>query len=142
MEFKVILCPVDLADFDEVVNRCASGLAESNGSRIVYLNVAPTELPYDCIAGRHDESEFLRRLQEIRPTAEGIDRSYVVRTGKPSGVIVQYANDNQVDLIAIGTHGRTGVSRMLMGSVAEAVVRNAECPVMALGPGASMPQKT
>ena len=46
--------------------------------------------------------------------------------------IVEYAANNDVDLIIMGTHGRTGLRRVLMGSVAESVVRHAECPVLAL----------
>jgi nucleotide-binding universal stress UspA family protein len=57
----------------------------------------------------------------------------VLRVGTPAEAIVDYARDHNCDLIVIGTHGRTGLTHMLMGSVAEKVVRLAECPVMVVG---------
>ena len=53
-------------------------------------------------------------------------------TGEPAAAIVEFARSENVDLIVMGTHGRTGFSRLLMGSVAEAVVRKAPCPVLTL----------
>jgi nucleotide-binding universal stress UspA family protein len=51
-------------------------------------------------------------------------------TGDPATAVVQLAEEENVDMIVMGTHGRTGLSRLLMGSVAEAVVRKANCPVL------------
>lgn len=61
---------------------------------------------------------------------EGIKTKSVVRVGKPHQVIVQYANNNDIDLIVMGTHGRTGVDRYLLGSVTEKVLRTSETPVV------------
>ncbi len=54
----------------------------------------------------------------------------VVRIGSPAQVITEYAEQEKIDLIVLGTHGRTGLSHLLMGSVAERVVRTAPCPVL------------
>ena len=59
-------------------------------------------------------------------------------SGRPAREIVRYAQDHGVDLIVVGTHGRTGVTRVLLGSVAEAVVRLSSCPVLAV-PSAAWP---
>lgn len=56
------------------------------------------------------------------------------RFGKPAAEIVEYARDNEVDLIVIGSHGRSGLERVLLGSVAESVVRKAPCPVLTIRP--------
>ena len=74
----------------------------------------------------------LARLKSIQPTVEGVQASWQVDFGPPAQRIVEYANENDVDLIVIGTHGHTGLRRVLMGSVAESVVRKAECPVLAI----------
>ena len=55
-----------------------------------------------------------------------------MRLGKPADEIVRYAREHDVDLIVMGTHGREGVARVFIGSVAETVVRRAACPVLTL----------
>ena len=63
-------------------------------------------------------------------SAEGIDVEIAVEMGTPHSAILQYADDNDVDLVVMGTHGRTGVERYLLGSVTEKVVRMADPPVV------------
>jgi universal stress protein A len=77
--------------------------------------------------------------QQLRAGIRTIDRPGVkitteVRTGSPVAAIVDCARERRSDLIVVGSHGRTGISRMLMGSVAEAVVRSAPCPVLVIRP--------
>ena len=55
-----------------------------------------------------------------------------IRIGKPEDEIVKFAVENNIDLIAMGTHGRTGLAHMLVGSVAERVVRTSKCPVLTI----------
>ena len=63
------------------------------------------------------------------------DRAEVhVRVGVPSDELTQVASDKNADLVVVGTHGRTGLSRILLGSVAEATVRKAACPVLVIRP--------
>ena len=63
-------------------------------------------------------------------SADGLDVTTAVETGNPHSVILRYADENDVDLVVMGTHGRTGVERYLLGSVAEKVVRLADVPVV------------
>ena len=65
-----------------------------------------------------------------RLRARGVEASHVVRSGRPDEEIVEAARDAGVDLIAMGTHGRTGLGRLLFGSVAEQVLRHADVPVL------------
>ncbi len=72
------------------------------------------------------------RLQEVVPTDPAIRFEHRVIEGPASDGILDLAKQEQADLIVMGTHGRTGVKRLLMGSVAEKIVRHAHCPVLTM----------
>lgn len=69
-------------------------------------------------------------LARVRERAEGVQLETVILDGKPAAEIVKYAAENQVDLIVIGTQGKRGLERLLLGSVAEHVIRSAPCKVL------------
>ena len=69
-------------------------------------------------------------LHDVKPTDPSIPVEYRLLTGEPADAVVRSAEEDDVDLIVLGSHGRTGLSRLLMGSVAEAIVRKAHCPVL------------
>jgi nucleotide-binding universal stress UspA family protein len=69
-------------------------------------------------------------LARIRTKAEGVNLETVVLEGKPTAEIVRFASENEIDLIVIGTQGKRGFERLLLGSVAEHVVRSAPCKVL------------
>ena len=146
MNIQTILCPVDFSEYNLAANKYASTLARSTGGRIIYIHAFlpdPYETPPVYFDAAKTEQELgEKREQFIKPVDSGIAVSYVVEFGLPTERIVHYANENDVDLIVVGTHGRTGLRRVLMGSVAEAVVRNANCPVLAIKAEASVPQET
>jgi universal stress protein A len=145
MNIKRILCPIDFSEFNEVTNQYASVLASASGAEIVYLHVSIPDIPYGTtvyVDLEQDEVRCRQQLETIKPTIEGIPASHVVEFGTPANQIVTYAKENDIDLIVMGTHGRTGFRRALMGSVAEVVVRKAECPVLALKSGTKVPLNT
>ena len=72
------------------------------------------------------------RLNGLRNRLTGIDATATVETGVPHVSIVRYAKEHQIDLIVLATHGRTGISHALIGSVAEKVVQMAPCPVLTI----------
>lgn len=82
-------------------------------------------------------AEARQKLEQISERTDGVPHRNYIRYGqvwkKLSGII----DDNQVDLIVIGTHGRTGIGKMLLGSVAENILRHASCPVLTVGPNVS-----
>lgn len=82
----------------------------------------------DTTRQKHVEGEF--REQFNGPEYEDINFSSAI--GNPSSEIIDYANANKIELIVIPSHGRTGIGRFLLGSVAEQVVRYAHCPVLVL----------
>lgn len=69
-------------------------------------------------------------LEAVVPEDPNVKYEHRMVTGDPAGRIVELAEEENIDLIVMGTHGRTGLKRLLMGSVAEAVVRRAKCPVL------------
>jgi nucleotide-binding universal stress UspA family protein len=148
MNIQRILCPIDFSGFNDVANEFASMLAESNRAVIVYLHVSRP-----VVTGEDRESEGdgesndgesapvdrLRELRAIKPARAAIEACYVTKQGDPAGEIIRFANSGDIDLIVMGTHGRSGLPRILLGSVAEAVIRDAECPVLAIKPGTPLP---
>jgi nucleotide-binding universal stress UspA family protein len=75
---------------------------------------------------------MLQQIPEPSVVVQSITRA--VRVGAAFMEIIEYAQSQQIDLIVIGTHGRSGFAHILMGSVAERVVRKAPCPVLSVKP--------
>lgn len=144
MNIKRILCPIDFSIFNKAANEYACELAASTGAEIVYLHSwLPNALEQTPMYFEADkEAERLQKLIEefIEPTNKSINASWIIEFGSPTDRIVEYASENNVDLIVMGTHGRTGLRRLVMGSVAEAVVRRASCPVIAVKSENKVPQ--
>ena len=69
-------------------------------------------------------------LDRVRTMAEGVNLETVILEGKPAAEIVRFATENGIDLIVIGTQGKRGFERLLLGSVAEQVIRSAPCKVL------------
>lgn len=134
MAVHSILLPTDFSPTSEAALRYASEMALTLGARLYLMHVPGR-------TGEHFEANFphgqfetaARRGLSSFLTTEQIDRlrpEYAVRVGVPAEEIVRYAEIAEVDLIIMGTHGRTGFAHALMGSVAEQVVRTAPCPVL------------
>jgi nucleotide-binding universal stress UspA family protein len=143
MHLKKILCPFDFSSFSEAANEYASILAQSTGAEIIYLHVALPDVTFSSYAyvDLQKEAEGDRkRLEAIKPTVDGIKASYEIAFGTPSTTIAEFADEHSVDLVVMGTHGRTGWRRVTMGSVAEAVIRNTNCPVLAIKSETKVPQ--
>ena len=139
---KKILCPVDFEDQIEAANRFASMLAQTYEANICYLYCAVPDVVFgkrEFDELKKEEEEDLQKLQVIKPKHRGIQVEYDVKFGSPAECIVEYASAYEFDLIVLGTHGRKGIGRMFMGSVAEDVIRNADCPVVAIKSDAYVP---
>lgn len=142
MKLRKILCPVDFSDFSVAANEFASLLARSSGAELIYLQVSLPDVTlnsYAYVDLPGLEKEAREELQNIAPSVEGVNSTYEVAFGSPADKIVEFATEHEVDLIVIGTHGRTGWRRVAMGSVAEDVVRRASCPVLAVKAGTPTP---
>lgn len=134
--FKKILCPVDFDQNSFAALDFAVGLAREYGGEIVVLNVVPEqgEIGADrypvLIGGLTVELETLVR-DRVRGKAPF---QAMVRTGDPARTIIAAANEIEADLIVMATHGYKGVQRLLIGSVAESVIREAARPVLTIRP--------
>ena len=137
MNAKRILCPIDFSAHSDAALAYASTLAKEAAAKLLIVYVDDSQVPYDAgFAGYvppPDETEQLeKRLNETVPTVPDVECEHHLLFGHPADAIVEFARKHEIDLIVLGTHGRTGVARLLMGSVAESVVRRAECPVLTL----------
>lgn len=82
-------------------------------------------------------AEARAKLEKISSRTEGIKSLYHVRHGRVWANLAGIVEENQVDLIVVGTHGRSGLGKLLLGSVAEDILRHAPCPVLTVGPKVS-----
>jgi nucleotide-binding universal stress UspA family protein len=92
------------------------------------LDANPKVVVEDVEARTRDAEEYLAPVAAAL-RAQGVDTSWAVRRGRPADEILAAAKESGADLIAMATHGRTGLGRLLFGSVAEAVLRHAPVPV-------------
>lgn len=147
LSLKTILVPTDFSDASQAALEYARGLAEKFGASLHVLHVLEdlaahawtTEVYVAALPGVHEEME--RQAQERLGalfTEEERGRFHVrsaLRLGSPFVEIIRYARDEHADLIVMGTHGRGAIAHMLLGSVAERVVRKAACPVLTVRHG-------
>lgn len=77
-----------------------------------------------------EREDLLKELHEVRPEDATVSVEHLLVEGDPVGAILKISQERQCDLIVMGSHGRTGLHRLLMGSVAEQVLRKATCPVV------------
>ena len=135
--YDTILVPTDGTDAVEPAVEHALGLAETSGATIHALYVVDRGT-YAMVDVRSDviieslEAEGEQGTARVRERAEEVGVPVVTEIvrGDPYREIVAYANDHDVDLIVMGTHGRRGVDRFLLGSVTEKVIRSADQPVL------------
>jgi nucleotide-binding universal stress UspA family protein len=136
LPIRTILHPTDFSYSARYAFDLASALAKDYGARLVVLHVhvpdvqAFAAMPSLPPVPVEDRSEVLARLKGLRPLDPEVPVEYFLRDGPVADEILRLAREGPCDLIVLGTHGRTGLSRLLMGSVAEAVSRKALCPVV------------
>jgi nucleotide-binding universal stress UspA family protein len=132
IRIEKILYPTDFSSYSNQAYFHAIALAEVHRASLTVLFVytpdivTPGEPPDEDAARRY----WRNQLEQIRPVDPGIRVRHVFLEGDPATEIVRYGRDAGADLIVMGTHGRTGVERLLMGSVAERVLRDAACSVL------------
>ncbi len=123
-----LLYTTDFSSYSNQAYFHAVALAEHHGASLTVLFVYKPGF-----GGGPDASEpgyWQDQLEQIRPVDPRISVRHVFLEGDPAAEIVRYARDAGMDLIVMGTHGRTGLERLLMGSVAEKVLREAPCSVL------------
>jgi nucleotide-binding universal stress UspA family protein len=162
LDFKRILCPVDLSSFSLEALKLAVKMTRASGASLYLLHVIDN--PFDelymssivqadpALLGLY-KSEPMKRARIVRATedhSEVLLRQfsnewvgalpkvrYRIESGEPFEAILDTADMTRADLIVLATHGRTGIKRLIIGNVAEKVVRYAPCPVLIVTPRAA-----
>jgi nucleotide-binding universal stress UspA family protein len=133
---KTILHPTDFSDASKAAFELACALAKSFSATLLVLHVRPHPviLPGEVIAPPMDDDEsraaLRKQLDALVPTDSKICVERYLLVGDEAVEILDVANEKGCNLIVMGTHGRTGLGRALMGSVAEKVSRKAPCAVV------------
>jgi nucleotide-binding universal stress UspA family protein len=148
MEIRLILAPTDFSEFSKQALRNALGLAQIFEAKLLLLNVVePPPFPVEGIVPsnlganllddleRRASHELAAVILEAQDTKVDVTRRVVV--GIPYRKIIEVAEEEKADLIIMATHGRTGLSHLIIGSVAERIVRTAPCPVLTIRPTAT-----
>lgn len=135
MNAKTILFPTDFSHSGDAALTMATALARDTGATLLILHVEEPPAAYgggELYYGMPEPAtkDLLALLDQVKPSDPKVPFKHRMVTGEPAGAIVRVAEEEEADMIVLGTHGRTGLSRLLMGSVAEAVVRRAKCPVL------------
>ncbi len=138
--FNRILLATDFSDTSACAVEHAILLARTFGANLHVLHVLESEIPVmmDGVTylppNYFEEMEKMaaERLEEVIPRADRdkLSVTLVMRKGNPFLEVVRYARDQKMDLIVLGTHGRGAIAHVLMGSVAEKIVRKASCAVL------------
>ena len=146
IEIKKILLPTDFSDYSKAAAAYASEFADRFGAELHILHVLQdlvAMVPEPGLAFP-PPGDYMQELQESAekalaqlPQPPLKDASRVIREtrqGPPFVEIIRYARESEIDLIVMGTHGRSGLAHILLGSVAEKVVRKSPCPVLTVRP--------
>jgi nucleotide-binding universal stress UspA family protein len=135
LPIRSILHPTDFSANSESAFQLALTLARDYGARLAVVHVAPPPLTvygdglYSPLPANFDEG-LKEKLNEFEGRTGNVSLEKKLYEGDPASEILRAAHEFNADLIVLGTHGRSGLSRLLMGSVAEQVVRKAPCPVL------------
>ena len=145
VNLRKILVPHDFSDYSLHALRYAVTLAEHFDSELLVVHVVePIVYPADFSFGqvsipameeeirKHSEEQLGEVVASEVPTGATVNT--IIRVGKPFAEIIDFAKRENVDLIVISSHGRTGMDHVLFGSTADKVVRKAPCPVLTIRP--------
>jgi nucleotide-binding universal stress UspA family protein len=145
LEWKRILCPVDFSDASRSALRVAAELARRFDGELTVFHAYPlpgytlpegTILPATAMLQElAEQTDALLKEWRAKAEADGAPRIATAKAvGEPAAEIVAAASEGKFDVVVVGTHGRTGLAHVLLGSVAERVVRRAPMPVVTVRP--------
>jgi nucleotide-binding universal stress UspA family protein len=137
---RTILHPTDFSEDSASALRVARDVARQYNASLLVLHVAdtlgPEKLSFAEVTTRLQPESHVRdlrqRLQAFAPPEEGLAVRHLLAEGDPAAAVQQAVTEHQCDLLVLGTHGRTGLGRLLMESNAERILRLCPCPVLVL----------
>ncbi|GIW82967.1 MAG: universal stress protein UspA [Gemmatales bacterium] len=135
LKCKSILHPTDFSEYSRPAFEVACSLARDNKAELHLAHVIPPivvgyghgVVPPDPDVRRREVEQM---LESLKAEAAPLSVTIHVEDGEAAPAVLSLADRIHCDLIVLGTHGRTGLARLLMGSIAEAIVRKAKCPVL------------
>jgi nucleotide-binding universal stress UspA family protein len=139
--YKKILLPTDGSEYANKATEHALWIAKASGAEIIALSVTDTSsligLPLDDVIIRIKEmlqEEAAKSLENVAKVVENYDNDIKItlrnEEGSPADVVLKIIKEEEIDLVVVGTSGKHGLDRFLLGSVAENVVRSSICPVL------------
>jgi universal stress protein A len=137
IDYKRVLCPVQFDNNSLAALAVAKEIAKQNKGKLFVMHVVsahtdPTRVGGAAMAA-HDEKIAQEELAKLeKEQLADIDHEVVRRLGNPAEEVGKAEHEFGIDLVVMATHGRTGVSHLVLGSVAERVVREAVCPVLTI----------
>ncbi len=141
---KKIVCALDLADHSKQVAEYATMMAKLFNASVIAVYAAPTMTQYtgfhvppstiDDFVGEIVTGANSAMAEFVATNFQGIEVKSEIVVGYAAEEIIALSDREEADLIVMGTHGRTGIDRILFGSVAEKVVKNSKVPVMTIRP--------
>ena len=143
--FQKILVPIDFSQYSDEILAYALAMARKFDASIDLIHVIPNMdyfTPYESFMAAENivavqkgvEGEVERDLEEVAQKLPGITVKRVIRTGVAFVEILDYVKSEGIDLIIMGTRGRGGLEHIIIGSVAEKVLRKSPCPVLTIRP--------
>jgi len=138
-KFKRVLCPVQFDQNSAAALATAKEVVKENKGRLFVLYVVSPHADPTRVAGAamaaHDEKMAEQEMARLKKEMlTDVEHETILRLGNPAEEIVKAEHDYGVDLVVMATHGRTGVSHLVLGSVAERVVRESSFPVLTIRP--------
>ncbi|RJQ14722.1 MAG: universal stress protein [Nitrospiraceae bacterium] len=142
IEFNRIVVATDGSKYSEAAVREAVGIAKRCGSTLIAVTVMPSEAasPFDIVHTEMMKETIVEKelkmaeciIKELKEASEkeGVAATGLIYSGKPFEAIINTAKEKMADLIVVGSHGRTGIDRLLMGSVTERVIGLSDCSVL------------
>ena len=142
-KYKKILFCTDFSENSDYAFEFAYGIAKRDGSLLNILHVVPQN-PNQAVTEAHITEENLEKIQEaieenldnnykeryVKKIEDGVRFEIVTKSGREDEEIIKFAKQEKVDLVVMGTHGRTGIEHVFFGSVAEKVLRHSPFPVL------------
>jgi universal stress protein A len=146
--FNKIVCPVDFSEFTDEIIEYGVSIAKKFDSELYLLHVIPNLnyfTPYESFLTPENLVTMERSIEkeidkDFQKTIKKIDMpvKQAVKTGVTFVEILDYIKTEKIDLVVMGTHGRSGFEHILLGSVAEKIIRRSPCPVLTVRPKAKV----
>ena len=134
LQFKTILHPTDFSEPSQHAWKLACSLARDHGARLILAHVRPLSTTLystaPIAADELSEMQVRMQLQDVVPSDPKLKVDRYLLDGDAAEALIEFIEEHPADLVVMGSHGRTGLTHFVMGSVASDLVRRASCPVL------------